>query len=127
MKWFVIGTGAVLGTNDPQVGNRLLSMSILMACFILPLFPVIMIWVDKKINDAVNKFKWFMAVMFVIALSGIIGIVYIAVTRPLVNTTLPILIISLVSMIAGILIMRLAVKVNSSSYKVDIAKIGRQL
>lgn len=110
MKWLIFGAGAATAANDSQSGDKLLSMIILMVCFVLPVIPIILTKANKRVYDAVNAIIWAKIAIAVTALAGVVWLIVLTATKPLVEATNSAFIAANVAMVAGLFIMCFSVR-----------------
>lgn len=111
MNWFLFGaaTGAAM-SKDPHASERMLDGLIYAVCYLLPLMPMLFAGSEKRAYVAIQEQLWAKVNMACAALLGFAGLIYVGVALPFAEVSSPALLISMASLVWGLLIIRKAKK-----------------
>lgn len=115
MNWILFGAIGAAISEDPQAGERMLSILLYMVSFVLPVTPLIIVGCKRRAYEAVRSLLWAKIAITVTMVIGVAVLLLIGIMLPLLQTTLPAFVVANISMVIGLLIIRLAEKNYSAS------------
>jgi len=109
MNWSIFGARATMAANDPQVGDKFLNTIIVIACFFLSMAGTLILAANQGQDGRYyNQFvQW---TVLLLNLVGVIGVVYVMFTIPLMEATNWAVIIGPGFFVLSFLLIKVAVK-----------------